>query len=487
MMAFYSVRARLTVWYTAILALVLITFSGISYALLRREIRRATDGALSDVAHEFAAEVRDRAVALGDIGRLLSDLGYSDRVVLLLDQKGRVIASSRTSISKSGQERITRTLRTGMTGYVTLPGGIDGDGLRLYVLPVNAQGRRYVAGVARDLNEEQDRLENTAHAVFFAIPLALIVAAAGGYIMARKSLEPVTTMSVKARQIGAETLTERITVPNERDELGFLASTLNELLERLQRAFDSQRRFMADASHELRTPLAIVQGEADVALSRPQRSADEYRESIAIIQASARKLTRIVDSLFLLARSDAGRYPITPAPFYLDELLDDCVRTLRTVAAARQIEITCMASSEMLIVADEALIHRMVLNVTENALKFTPAGGFVRVEASQTNDNYIVRVIDSGRGIPAAERDLIFERFYRGRATRDAKTRPVGASAGAGLGLPIARWIAEIHHGKLFVERSDDTGSTFKIVLPHGEHAAILDEQRAHQVTSSTV
>lgn len=473
MMAFHSVRARLTVWYTAILALVLITFSGISYMLLARAIRTATDGSLADAAREFAAALHERPFERTAIARLLSDLGYSDRVMILVDATGGVVASSRTSIATSGQRQIISILRSGMTGYTTAAGGVDGDGLRIFVMPVVVDGARYTIGVARDLDEEQDRLQSAAQAVFFGIPIALIVAAAGGYIMARKSLEPVTTMSLKARQIGAETLTERITVANERDELGFLANTLNELLERLQRAFDSQRRFMADASHELRTPLAIIQGEADVALSRPHRSADEYRESIGIIQTAARKLTRIVDSLFLLARSDAGRYPITPAPFYLDELLSDCVRTLRTVAASRNIELACDAASEMLIVADEALIHRMVQNVVENALKFTPPGGFVRVEASRESDDYVVRVIDSGRGIPADERDLIFERFYRGRATKEAS-----GSKGAGLGLPIARWIAHIHNGKLFVEHSDETGTTFKIVIPPGDTSATADVTR---------
>jgi len=320
-------------------------------------------------------------------------------------------------------------------------------------------GTRYTVVVARDLSEQSDRLESAAQAVFFGIPLALIVAAAGGYLLARKSFAPVTTMSLKARQIGAETLDERIEIGNERDELGFLAATLNGLLERLQLAFESQRRFMADASHELRTPIAIIQGEADVALAR-DRDASDYRESIEVMQRAARKLTRIVQNLFLLARGDAGRYPISMSRFYVGEVVGDCIRGMRSVAQARGVALSCAAPEDVVIVADEELIHRLVLNLVENAVKFTQSGGTVHVDVHGEDGTCTIRVADTGTGIAPADQSRIFERFFRGD-----RARPQDAG-GAGLGLPIARWIAEVHGGELRLEHSDADGTVFAAVLP---------------------
>src|SRR5437763_10177821 len=389
---FHSVRARLTLWYTAILALVLIIFSAVSYVLLARAIRAENDASLADTAHEFAAafDPADRSR-----GRdVLLDFRYSDRQLLVLSPKGDVVAGS-NKIRPEVRARIQSFIRAGGTGLHTIPGGEEGDGIRIIATPINVVGRSYTVVVARDLSEQSDRLESAAQAVFFGIPLALIVAAAGGYLLARKSFAPVTTMSVKARQIGAETLDERIEIGNERDELGFLAATLNGLLERLQLAFESQRRFMADASHELRTPIAIIQGEADVALAR-DRSAGDYRESIEVTQRAARKLTRIVQNLFLLARGDAGRYPTSMTRFYAGDVVADCVRGMQSVAQARGVALTSSAPEDLVIVADEELINRLVLNLVENAVKFTPEGGRVHVDVQAEDGGCAIRVTDTG-------------------------------------------------------------------------------------------
>src|SRR5207302_2327533 len=226
-------------------------------------------------------------------------------------------------------------------------------------------------------------------------------------------------------------------IGNERDELGFLAATLNGLLERLQRAFESQRLFMADASHELRTPIAIIQGEADVALARDRDAAD-YRESIEVMQRAARKLTRIVQNLFLLARGDAGRYPISMSRFYLGEVVADCIRGMRSLAQARGVELSCSAPEDIVIVADEELIHRLVLNLVENAVKFTHRDGKVHVDVPGGAGSCTIRVADTGPGIAPADQSRVFERFFRGD-----RACPEDAG-GAGLGLPIARWIAEV-------------------------------------------
>jgi two-component system OmpR family sensor kinase len=463
-----SVRARLTLWYTAILALVLITFSGICYALLAQEIRAATDASLVDTAHEFAgAFANDRINGTGERDVLL-DFHYSDRQIMVLSPEGRLVASSRSHLDPSVLSRIATIIRRGGGGLHTVAGGLENDGIRVIVIPLEVLGRKYFGVVAQDLDEQSDRLERAASAVAYGIPLALLVAAAGGYLLARKSLAPVTSMSVKARQISAETLAERIAVDNEHDELGFLAMTLNDLLGRLQHAFESQRSFMADASHELRTPMAIIQGEADVALTRRDRPSDEYRESIEVIQKAAGRLTRIIQNLFLLARADAGSYPMTRTRFYVDELLIDCARAMRSVAGAKGVTVTCDTPTDLLIHADEELVHRMFLNLVDNAVKFTPKGGRVDIRAVLMRGSYVVRVSDTGVGIPSTEAPRIFNRFFRGDRLR---RRMTGNESGAGLGLPIARWIAEAHEGTVVMERSDEGGSTFVVSLPAGDEA----------------
>ena len=452
----HSVRARLTFWYTAILAVVLVTFSGISYVLLARAIRASTDSSLAATARELTAAFTSDSVSFVPL-----DFRYSDRDITVFAPSGRIVAASRARMRQEELRRLATLARSGAAGFTTIAGGIEGDGIRVFAASVNVVGATYRVLVSCDLAEQDEKLERAARALLIGIPFALLVAAAGGYVMARKSLAPVTIMSAKARQIGAETLGERIEVGDGRDELAFLATTLNDLLERLQRAFESQRRFMADASHELRTPLSIIQGEADVALSRSDRSAAEYQESIAVMQSASRKLTRIVQDLFLLARSDAGTYPMTRSRFYLDELIADCMRGMRSVADAKQIELRCDVPPDSLFFGDEELIHRMLTNLVDNAVKFTSAGGRVSVNASASDAAYTITISDTGPGIDAADQPHVFERFFRG-----SRLRRRNAPGGAGLGLPIARWIAEIHGGKLWLEQSDSTGTTIIVSLP---------------------
>jgi signal transduction histidine kinase len=410
---FRSLRARLTLWYTVVLALVLIAFSGMSYVLLARAIRSETDISLATTAREVMTMVTNDAAA-GRAPRL--DFRYNDRAVLLLDDAGRAAGTPGSHLTPRERVRVIAAART-LRGPATVAGGHEDDGIRLYVLPFRAGGRRLVVAVAHDLDPQADRLEDAQRAVALGIPIALVIAAAGGSLLARKAID---------------------------------------------RAFESQRAFMADASHELRTPVAIIQGEADVALSRP-RTPDDYRESIETMRKASGKLARIVEDLFLLARTDAGTVPIAKSRFYLHELLGDCVRAMRGIAERKGIDLRCQAPADAVMVADEDLVHRLVLNLVDNAVKFTPEGGRVVVRAEEAAGRWTIRVSDSGRGIPAADVPHVFERFYRAERARGAQR---GAGSGAGLGLAIARWVAEAHGGTLAIESSDGSGTTFAAVIP---------------------
>lgn len=268
--------------------------------------------------------------------------------------------------------------------------------------------------------------------------------------------------------MGAASLGGSLPVANPRDELGRLAAAFNELLSRLNAVFIQQRQFMADASHELRTPLSAVRAAADVTLQRPHREEAEYREALGLVGDHARRLTRIVEDMFTLARADAGYQPLRPTRFYLDELLADVARAARLVAAPHGVTLEVTAPAESRVVADEDLLRRLVLNLIDNAVKHSPDGGAVRVDLSRLAHTYRLTVSDQGPGIPAESQSRVFERFYR---VDEARSRAVSGEqgAGAGLGLSIARWVAEAHAGTLELVRSDPAaGTVFAATLPVG-------------------
>ena len=270
-------------------------------------------------------------------------------------------------------------------------------------------------------------------------------------------------MSEQARRIGADNLDARLSVRNPDDELGHLAGSFNGLLDRLNASFDRQKRFVADASHELRTPVAILCGETEVALAKEDRSQQEYRETLRILADESKRLKRIVEDLFTLARADAGQYPLSYTDFYLDELAAECAKNVRTLAAAKQITLACEAGGEALIRADESLVRRMLLNLLDNAIKYTQPGGSVSVRVAHRDGMYDLSVIDTGPGIPADLRSRIFERFFR---VDKARSREEQDGSGAGLGLSIGAWIATAHSGNLGLIRSGSEGSTFTATLP---------------------
>jgi heavy metal sensor kinase len=464
-----SIRGRLTAWYTLVLAIVLIAAGLVSYAMMRRQIRHATDESLAISTRQLATALLQEtsedhgALLLRSANEELSNFRDNDRPMIVLNADGSDFAASVTPITGAvDRAKLHHWIQQRSFGLFTMHGPHE---LRVMLAPTRIGGGQYFLAVAQALDEQRSLLADLRYAMLATIPLALLIAAAGGYLLARKSLAPVAAMSAKARAISAASLGDRIEVANPADELGQLGATLNALLERLEESFNSQRRFMADASHELRTPVAILQGELDVTLSRDDRDARQYRESLEIMRKSVHRLTRIVRDLFLLARGDAGQYPIRGERFYLDDLVTQTVQGFRTLAAERGIALAEEHASDLVMRGDEDLVQRLVGNLVENAIKHVPRGGRVMVKSSGVNGQRRIEVHDSGSGIPPELRERIFERFFRVDAAQDAH---VSDGSGAGLGLPIARWIAEAHGGKLWLERSGRDGSTFVATLPAG-------------------
>jgi signal transduction histidine kinase len=265
-------------------------------------------------------------------------------------------------------------------------------------------------------------------------------------------------MAGQARRITDRTPGFKLMAPNPRDELGLLAGAFNELLARLESALSQQRQFMADASHELRTPVSIARTAIEVTLARQGRPEEEYRDALRVVHDQMRRLSRIVEDLFTLARADAGGLPVERSPLYLDELVADCVKEAKVLAAPKEVELDWKGPSDLEIRGDERLLREMLMNLLDNAIRHTPNGGWVRVELADGTSAVDVSVMDSGEGIPEAERERVFERFVR--------LRPTQAGDGGGLGLPIARVIAEAHGGTLRLARSGPSGSTFLARLP---------------------
>ena len=482
-----STRARLTLWYTGVLALVLAVFAVATYAYLARAARSRTDQSLADTANSlassFTTEIEDENQSVDEAAtEVARTFQFNDRQAIMLDGSERIIAATTSPASVVDRQAwpSTATLLQSMSelleaarraGHAAATISIQRHAVRAYASSFQSLGNTYTVIIAQSLRAQDEELAQARRAFYIAVPLALIFASLGGYFLARKSLAPVVAMGTRAARIGAANLGERLPVVNERSELGRLARIFNELLARLDLSFEQQRRFMADASHELRTPVAIVCGESEVALSQTLRSAEEYRESLSILHDEGRRLTRIVEDLFLLARADAGQYRPSFAPFYLDETVGECARAIRSLATQHGLELHYrQPEDELLFRGDEGLIRRMVLNLLDNAIKYTPRGGQVRIELAKADSNYGISITDTGAGIPAEAQAHIFERFYRADKTRSRNGETDGS--GAGLGLAIALWVAEIHGGQIALARSDNTGSAFAVTLPSADAAS---------------
>jgi heavy metal sensor kinase len=499
---FSSVRARLTLWYTGMLAVALVAFALAGYCFLSYTLNRRTDDALGEMANVFAStlanEESDSHRGEANVGNArgeernspddavkeaVSQNQFRDYQLVVYADAHREVAASAGFTRHEGKDTEVRKMAPLASGinavldavarpdanaalyFATLSDG--DDDYRVVGRRAQARGTPYTLVVLRSLHDQEDLLERASYALLIAVPTALLLASIGGYLLARQSLAPVIRMSETAARIGAANLNERLPVANERDELGRLALVINGLLMRLDASFEQQRRFMADASHELRTPVAIMRSEAEVALSEPETSNQELRESIRIFKDETRRLTGIVEDLFMLARADAGQYKLTPKEVYLDELAADVARAVRTLAAERELTLQLDATEEMPFRGDENLLRRLLLNLVYNAIKYTPTRGAVTISCKREATRYMMTVSDTGEGIPAEAQPHIFDRFYRADSARSrAEDDGAGLTSGAGLGLSIARWIAEAHYGTLELLHSSAGGSVFQLILP---------------------
>jgi two-component system OmpR family sensor kinase len=478
-----SVRVQLTVWYSAVLTVVLVLVCVTTYLIVRKTSMQRTDADLEVLADSFLvtfqAELADfpntQASGVLSAARqsMVEHRSNSDTFVVM-GPSGEVVANSTDTISSGDKSAVfvartfassdfQRFAKAGESKEVSLE-TIRGEHsrFRAYSRQFRANGQTYLLIVLHSLHAQNEMLETIRLTFTWMILVGLLLAGTGGYLLARKSLAPMVAMGAHARRIGATNLHERLPVLNANDELGQLATIFNDLLDRLDQSFERQRRFIADASHELRTPLAILRGEAEVAMSQQGRKAEDYLESLGILHEETSRLIKIVEDLFTLTRADSGQYSLSPENVYLEEVVAECAHSARTLARKKNIELSLDASSECLVRGDKALLRRMILNLLDNAIKYTPEGGRVDIACRATIAGCEIHVTDAGPGIPAELHSRIFERFFRADPARSRS----GREGGAGLGLSIALWIAEAHHGRLELVRSDPAGSHFAVHLP---------------------
>jgi two-component system OmpR family sensor kinase len=459
---FDSVRTRLTLWYAGVLALSLIAFAvlvyyaaaGIFYAR-QDELLRST---AETVASAYVQELEEEQSIANANDVVLAQMVFPNRYVEVADADGRVVAWSSNlagHVLTVPSQTLSEARQRG-SSYVVV------NALRVAVVPLSPdQSKRLgFAIVAEPLAVIDEGLRRLRREFFAGVPLVLVLASLGGYFLSRKSLSPIARMNQQTQRITAENLSAQLDVANPRDEVGRLAMTINALLARIDAAFQEQKRFIADASHELRTPLAVLRGETEVALEH-ERATAEYKEALELIKDEAERLSRIVENLFILARQPIDAPSLVNETVHLDEVVADCARAAQVLAAQKGLQLKVQTSLPKLSVSgDDEMLKRMLLNLLDNAVKYTPAGGEISVELGSQNGNARIVVTDTGVGIPAQDQVRIFDRFYR---VDKARSRALG---GAGLGLSIAHWIVAGHGGSLSVASVVGQGSAFTVELP---------------------
>lgn len=460
-----SIRVRLTLWYTCLSTVLILLLGGAAYGLLTYSLHSQVDSSLTSVARSLTERAHRESSSFvpSDIDEAFRRFfGFSpwERYFQMLDPRGR--RDPRQPESRSGRlplgEEALRNAARGIATFETLK-GLEEYPVRILTAPVMEGGRMVnLIQVGMSLQSVSETLTRFLIVMAVLLPAGLVLAGSVGLVLARRALKPVDRMIEAARHIGAEHLAERVQETGAGDELDRLSKTLNEMLERLDASFRQMRQFSADASHELQTPLTILKGELEVGL-RASRSPGEYREILASSLEEVDRIDRLVDGLLMLHRAEAGMLRMDRREVDLDRLVDDIVRSLELLAGERSIELVRGVVEPVAIPGDPERLRRMLLNLVENAVKYTGPGGRVEISLKREGDGASLSVSDTGIGISEEDRQRIFEPFYR---SSDARSM---ADRGTGLGLSIARSIAAAHGGSIRVESRPGRGSTFIVQL----------------------
>jgi heavy metal sensor kinase len=459
-----TLRGRLTLWYTAIFTAMLSVLGGTSVMLLDRGLRNNIDESLNSVARTIAESVRRPAFFPSDVEDSLQALlgpELAARLFQLLDPFGRIDprvvppGRSRLPLSAMAHDNAKRGQPTFETMPIR-PG--SSKSFRVLTLPVVRDGATVnIVQVAMSLENVEAARSRFLLVLLILAPVALAASALGGWFLARRALTPVDAMVDAARRIEAEDLSKRLPALSSDDELGRLAAVLNDMLARLEHSFSAVRRFSADAAHELRTPLTILKGEIEVALRSTQDPA-EIRQALTSCLEEVDRLNALVEDLLLMARMEAKALSTPPTPINLADVVQDAAPALTELATRAGNHCTVVAVTPLWVQGYESLLFRLVFNLAENAIKYTPEGGTIDVTLEQQDRAAVLQVKDNGPGIAAEAQEHIFDRFFRGDPSREG--------SGTGLGLALVHSITELHHGQISFSSMPGRGSCFRVTLP---------------------
>jgi heavy metal sensor kinase len=452
-----SVRVRLTFWYAGAMMVVLAVYAAAVLFVVRESASQVLDDRLHDDfdwASDMLAQRPD-----GTIGEY-EEYGEGDspwlQVWSLTDgellyttpaaRRNPVPGADKLATAAQGEDKIVRV------PGVDPPYRVFTGGSRIGGVPVIVQVARSEAPLTQDLR-------SLTLVLLLGLPVGVLAAVLGGYSLARRALAPLDRMTERARTINAERLQDRLPVDNPQDELGRLATVFNHTLSRLESSFEQMRRFTSDASHELRTPLTAIRSVGEVGL-RGRREEGAYREIIGSMLEEADRLALLVDRLLTLSRADAGRGKLSTDAVDLSTLASEVTEQLDVLADEKHQALHLDIKAQPTWIGDRLVLRQALLNLVDNAIKYSPEGAHITVRVDQQSDDAILEVSDTGPGIPEELQPRIFDRFYR---VDESRSRNNG---GTGLGLSIAKWAVEVNGGHLTLESRNGNGCTFRITLP---------------------
>jgi heavy metal sensor kinase len=447
-----AVRVKLTLWYVAAMLAVLAVYAAGVFAVVSRSSSLALDERVrSDF--RWASEMWEQKPD-GSLTWFEHDPGSEDSPWLQVWTPGGELLY-RTMLAEWYPIDESASLATRADGRIAEAAGGTGT-FRVLSGRSRLGARSVVIQVARSEAGMRQELRELLLFLVLGLPLAVAVAGLGGYTLARRALAPVERMADRARSITAEHLSDRLPVDNPRDEFGRLATVFNETLARLEASFGQMRRFTSDVSHELRTPLTAMRSVGEVGL-RERRDERTYREIIGSMLEEVDRLSILVERLLMLSRVESGQARLTVEPVDLRELADEVSGQLGVLAEEKGQAIDLEGPGGLWCLADRVVLRQAVMNLVDNAIKYSPQGGHIRIRVSDTAEGAALDISDDGPGIAPARAAHIFDRFYR--------ASPPGTAEGAGLGLSIAKWAVEVNGGQLTLEESR-RGCTFRITLP---------------------
>jgi heavy metal sensor kinase len=455
-----SVRVRLTLWYVGVMLLVLGVYAGAVYTVVRNNSSQRLDDHLRDDfdwASDMLAQRPDGSIAPYDEtgegdSPWLQVYGLNGELLYKTPEARRNPVPSSGTLAKQADEHIV-TVPNLSPPYRVMSGGA-----RIGGRPVVVQVARSEASIIQDQRQ-------LLYILLLGLPAAVALAGIGGYGLARRALAPVDRMAERARSINAEQLNARLPIDNPDDELGRLATVFNETFARLESSFERMRRFTADASHELRTPLTAIRSVGEVGL-RGRRDEGAYREIIGSMLEEVDRLALLVDRLLMLSRADTGEAKLSMDIVDVRLLAEEVAEQLGVLAEEKEQSIQVRFETAPPWIGDRVVLRQALLNLVDNAIKYTPAGGSIEIHVAQAVEGTMIEVSDTGPGIPVELQSRIFDRFYR---VDRARSRENG---GTGLGLAIAKWAVEVNGGHLTLESGGGAGSKFRITLPQTATAA---------------